>query len=308
MNTKLPILALILGLSGVLGAQNAAIKSVPLSKTAKPYRWLMRPTSEFFAETGLSASDSVSADVYLVGTGSEAVLVNVGHLDATNQDVVWYVSYEDFKIKELKLVVDSLRSNYNLNSDEEGSTNYWLADALVRLESKVSDDGKMGSLGLDAIPVYKFMPPVESVVAKLDSTWQQLVTNVQYQSRSVERDSSKISVTLENVTPLVTFKVFYPLEEGERPYAVIELNEGGGYGAVKWACKNYYDRFYDAFDDGSIWVSDTDQPVVKVGVLFNSGTLLNLQMDQADFLEFAGSGDEYGCARFFEIRLYPDFG
>ena len=136
------------------------------------------------------------------------------------------------------------------------------------------------------------MPPVESVVAKLDSTWQQLVTNVQYQTRSVERDSSKISVTLENVTTLVTFKVVYPLEEGERPYAVIELNEGGGYGAVKWACKNYYDRFYDAFDDGSIWVSDTDQPVVKVGVLFNSGTLLNLQMDQADFLEFAGSGDE----------------
>ena len=292
MNTKLPLLALILGLSGVLGAQNAAIKSVPLSKTAKPYRWLMRPTSEFFAETGLSASDSVSAYVYRVGTGSEAVLVNVGHLDATNQDVVWYVSYEDFKIKDLKVVLDSLRSNYTLNSDEEGSTNYWLADALVRLESKVSDDGKMGSLGLDAIPVYKFMPPVESVVAKLDSTWQQLVTNVQYQSRSVERDSSKISVTLENVTPLVTFKVFYPLEEGERPYAVIELNEGGGYGAVKWACKNYYDRFYDAFDDGSIWVSDTDQPVVKVGVLFNSGTLLNLQMDQADFLEFAGSGDE----------------
>jgi hypothetical protein len=40
-----------------------------------------------------------------------------------------------------------------------------------------------------------------------------------------------------------------------------------------------------------MWVSDTDQPIVKVGVLFNSGTLLNLQMDQADFLEFAGDGE-----------------
>jgi hypothetical protein len=291
MNTKLPLLALILGLSGALGAQNAATKTVPLAKTAKPYSWLMRPTNEFFAETGLSPGDSVSANTYLVGTGSETVLVNTGRIDALNQNVVWYVAFRNFKIKDLKTVVDSLRSNYNLNTDDEGSTNYWLSDALVRLETSVDDKGKLGTLELDAFPVYQFMPPVSDVVAKLDSTWQQLITNVQYKTRSVERDSAKISVTLKNVTPLVTYKVLYPLEEGDRPYTVIELNEGGGYGAVKWACKNYYDRFYDAFDEGSIWVSDTDQPTVKVGVLFNSGTLLNLQMDQKDFLEFAGDGE-----------------
>jgi len=293
MNTKLPLLILILGLSGVLGAQNAEIKSVPLAKTAKPHEWLMRPTSAFFAETGLSASDTVSADTYRVGLDTnESVLVNVGHLDALNQDVVWYVAYENFKVKDLKAKVDTLGKRHQISNDGQGTYSYWLADALVKIESRVQNNGKIGTVALDAIPVYRFMPPVAEAAAKLDSSWQQLVTNVLYRPRTVERDSSKISVTLKTVTPLVSYTVFYPQNEGGRPYVSIELNEGGGHGALKWACKNYYERFYDSFEQGSVWVSDSDQPVVKVGVLFDDGKLLNLTMSQAEFLNFAGGDGE----------------
>jgi hypothetical protein len=108
----------------------------------------------------------------------------------------------------------------------------------------------------------------------------------------VERDSSKVSVTLKNVTPLVSYTVFYPQTEGARPYVSVELNEGGGQGVLKWACKNYYDRFYDSFEQGSVWVSDSDQPIVKVGVLFDDGKLLNLTMTQSEFQGFAGSDEE----------------
>lgn len=291
MNTKLPLLALVLGMSGLLAAQNANVKTVPLAKTAKPYRWLMRPTSEFFAETGLSATDTVSANTYRVGSGAESVLVNTGHLEATNQDVVWYVAYENYKLKDLKVVVDSLKANFELTANDDGFTNYWLPDALVKLKPYGDDKLKVGNLELDAIPLYPFMPPVDQAMEKLDSTWEQLVTNVQFRPRSVERDSSKIMVKLKNVTPLVSFSVFYPQAPDAMPYVSIELNDGEGYGVMKWACKNYYDRFFDAFDSGSIWVSDTDQPIVKVGILFNTGNLLNLQMTQAEFSAMASSDE-----------------
>lgn len=291
MNTKLPLLALILGLSGALGAQNAATKTVPLAKNMKPYSWLMRPTSEFFAETGLSAGDSVSANTYRVGTGSETVLVNVGHVNATNQDVVWYVAYENFKIKNLMVVVDSIKANYDINTSDEGVNSYWLSDALVKIASRVDEKSKTGTVGLDAIPLYKYMPPVEQGLAKLDSSWQQLITNVQFGTRSVERDSSEITVRIKNVTPLVSYSIYYPFEEGRKPYMRIDLNEGNGYGAMKWACKNYYERFYDAFEGGTVWVSDTDQPTVKLGILFDNGNLLNMEMTQAQFAEMAGSDE-----------------
>lgn len=291
MNTKLPLLALVLGMSGLLAAQNANVKTVPLAKTAKPYRWLMRPTSEFFAETGLSATDTVSANTYRVGSGAESVLVNTGHLEATNQDVVWYVAYENYKLKDLKVVVDSLKANFELTANDDGFTNYWLPDALVKLKPYGDDKLKVGNLELDAIPLYPFMPPVELAMEKLDSTWEQLVTNIQFRPRSVERDSSKVMVKLKNVTPLVSFSVFYPQAPDALPYVSIELNDGEGYGVMKWACKNYYDRFFDAFDSGSIWVSDTDQPIVKVGILFNTGNLLNLQMTQAEFSAMASSDE-----------------
>lgn len=293
MNTKLPLLALVLGFSGVLSAQNADVKKVPLAKTATPYEWLMRPTSAFFAETGLSAADSVSADTYRVGLDTnESVLVNVGHLDAINQDVVWYVAYENFKVKDLKVKVDSLGRNHNIINDGEGNYSFWLADAIVNISTNVQPNGKIGTVALDAIPVYRFMPPVADAVSKLDSTWQQLMTNVQYRPRTVERDSSKVSVTLKNITPLVSYTVFYPQTEGARPYVSVELNEGGGQGVLKWACKNYYDRFYDSFEQGSVWVSDSDQPIVKVGVLFDDGKLLNLTMTQSEFQGFADSDEE----------------
>lgn len=291
MNIKLPLLVLAFCFGGALNAQNTDVKKVPLAKNVQPFRWLMRPTSEFFAQTGLSASDTISKNTYRVGTGAESVVVNVGHLDATNQDVVWYVAYENFKLKDLKVVVDSLKSNYNLESSEDGLSNYWLTDALVKLKPSGDEKLKVGNLELDAIPLYSYMPPVEQAMAKLDSTWEQLITNVQYKPRTVERDSSNITVTLKNVTPLVSFLVFYPQTPEALPYVSIQLNDGEGYGAMKWACKNYYDRFFDAFDTGSIWVSDSDQPIVKVGVLFNNGNLLNLRMTQADFAAMASSGE-----------------
>jgi len=43
---------------------------------------------------------------------------------------------------------------------------------------------------------------------------------------------------------------------------------------------------------GRCGVSDSDQPVVKVGVLFDDGKLLNLTMSQAEFLNFAGGDGE----------------
>lgn len=71
-----------------------------------------------FWETGLSASDTVSADTYRVGLDTnDSGLVNVGHLDALNQDVVWYVAYENFTVKDLKAKVDTLSKRHQISND-----------------------------------------------------------------------------------------------------------------------------------------------------------------------------------------------
>ncbi|MFZ9191142.1 MAG: hypothetical protein ACO204_08540, partial [Schleiferiaceae bacterium] len=146
-----------------------------------------------------------------------------------------------------------------------------------------SADEKTASLTFDAIPLYKFMPPVEDALGKLDSTWDQLISNATFSERTVVRDSSKIRVRITDVTPLVNYDVYYPTDGGKPFVTVVLTSNGGGLAVLKWATKNYYERFFDTFDEGQIWVSDTDKDWVRVGVLFDRGELLNMRMSQADF-------------------------
>ncbi|MFZ9156055.1 MAG: hypothetical protein ACO22A_06860, partial [Schleiferiaceae bacterium] len=159
--------------------------------------------------------------------------------------------------------------------------------------SSESADEKTASLTFDAIPLYKFMPPVEDALGKLDSTWDQLISNATFSERTVVRDSSKIRVRITDVTPLVNYDVYYPTDGGKPFVTVVLTSNGGGLAVLKWATKNYYERFFDTFDEGQIWVSDTDKDWVRVGVLFDRGELLNMRMSQADFLEMtADDGGE----------------
>jgi hypothetical protein len=291
MNTKLPLLALLLG--SALGATaQKTVKTVPLKPEMKPYTWVMKPAAEFFSETGLAPEDSVWASTYRIGPEKGAhVLAEVGHIDAINADVIWWVKYVDFKEKDLKLVGSEISETFSPQRSGENSFEYYTPDAYVSLEVSGSDD-KVANLTLDVYPLYKFMPPIEDALAKTDSTWQQLIGSPTFKERSIVRDSAKVQVRINKVTPLVSYAVFYPFDANEKPYVAIELNDGGGYEVLKWATKRYYDRFFDSFDGGTIYVADTDQPWVRLGVLFDRGELLNLYMSQADFQDWALSDAE----------------
>jgi hypothetical protein len=58
MNTKLPLLALLLG-SALAASAQKTVKTVPLKAEMKPYTWVMKPAAQFFSETGLAPEDSV---------------------------------------------------------------------------------------------------------------------------------------------------------------------------------------------------------------------------------------------------------
>ncbi len=285
MHTKLPLLALLLG-SALAASAQKAVKTVPLKPEMKPYTWSMKPAADFFAETGLTAADSVRANFYRVGPEKGPhVMVEVGHLKATETDVVWWVQYANFKIKDLQEVGAEVGKALKPERvDGSNQLAYYLPDAYVAISSESADE-KTASLTFDAIPLYQFMPPVEDAIAKLDSTWEQLITNATFNERTLVRDSSKVRVRITDVTPLVNYDVYYPTDGG-KPFVTVALtSDGGGLAVLKWATKKYYDRFFDAFDEGQIWVSDTDKDWVRVGVLFDRGELLNMRMSQADFLE-----------------------
>jgi hypothetical protein len=290
MNTKLPLLALLLG--SALGATaQKTVKTVPLKAEMKPYTWVMKPAAQFFSETGLAPEDSVWANTYRIGPEKGAhVLAEVGHIDAIDADVVWWIKYADFKEKDLTAVGQEISTNMKPERTGDNSFAYYTPEAYVSLEA--SGDEKSASLTLDVYPLYRFMPPIEDALSKTDSTWQQLLGSPTFNERSVVRDSAKIQVRISKVTPLVSYSVFYPFDANDKPYVAIELNDGGGYEVLKWATKRYYDRFFDTFDGGTIYVADTDQPWVRLGVLFDRGELLNLYISQADFQDWALSDAE----------------
>jgi len=290
MHTKLPLLALLLG--SALGATaQKTVKTVPLKAEMKPYTWVMKPAAQFFSETGLAPEDSVWANTYRIGPEKGAyVLAEVGHIDAIDADVVWWIKYADFKEKDLTAVGQEISTNMKPERTGDNSFAYYTPEAYVSLEA--SGDEKSASLTLDVYPLYRFMPPIEDALSKTDSTYQQLLGSPTFNERSVVRDSAKIQVRISKVTPLVSYSVFYPFDANDKPYVAIELNDGGGYEVLKWATKRYYDRFFDTFDGGTIYVADTDQPWVRLGVLFDRGELLNLYISQADFQDWALSDAE----------------
>jgi hypothetical protein len=251
----------------------------------------MKPAAQFFSETGLAPEDSVWANTYRIGPEKGAhVLAEVGHIDAIDADVVWWIKYADFKEKDLTAVGNEISINMKPERTGDNSFAYYTPEAYVSLEA--SGDKKSASLTLDVYPLYRFMPPIEDALSKTDSTWQQLLGSPTFNERSVVRDSAKIQVRISKVTPLVSYSVFYPFDANDKPYVAIELNDGGGYEVLKWATKRYYDRFFDTFDGGTIYVADTDQPWVRLGVLFDRGELLNLYISQADFQDWALSDAE----------------
>ncbi len=292
MNTKLPLLSLLLAFSLHLGAQTAR-KEVPLKPEFVPHTWIMMPATEFFELTGLSATDTISTDAYLIGNPEgEHVVAIIEHIEELGIDVVSWVEYIQFKNKNMKKVTAEIQAKYK--PEEMGTDSVWYEyftpDAFVEI-SLTSNNKKTSSLLLNAYQLYQFMPPIEQAMAKLDSTWQQLATNFTYGEREVIHDSDGYAVRISDVTAMVGYYVEFPSDRSKKPSVGIYTKDDGGYAAMNWAVKVYYDMFLDEYEGTTYWVKDTDKDWVGMGVLFDNGVLLNKFITQEEYQEWIQDGE-----------------
>jgi len=287
MNTKLPLLSLLLAFSLHLGAQTAR-KEVPLKPEFVPHTWIMMPATEFFAMTGLTPADSFAYNAYIVGDAKQAhITVITEQIPELGIDVVSWVEYSNFKNSDAKKIAAELETKYN--PERMGTDSVWFQfftpDAFVELTVS-SNDKKKSSLLLNAYQLYQFMPPIEKAMEKLDSTWQQLATNFTHGQRDVLHDSDGYAIRINDVTVMVGYYVEYPSDPNQKPSVGIYLKDEGGIAAMKWAVKKYYDMYLDSYETATFWVKDTDKDWVGLGVLSEDGTLINKFMSQAEYQEW----------------------
>ena len=293
MHTKLPLLSLLFAFGLNAGAQTEP-KKVPLKSEYVPYTWMMMPTTEFFKLTGLSATDSVTQNAYVVGDRQQAhVVVFTNRIEELGIDVVSWVEYINFKNKAMESITAALQEDYaveRMSSDDSVWYQYFTPEAYVEVTLNASGK-KTSNLLLSGYDLYRFMPPLEQVVAKLDSTKEQLLANVRHGERSIRHDSDGYMVYIRNVTPLVSYGIMY--ESSGRPKAYVFLNDDGGQAVLRWAVKSYYDMFFDEYNGSTYWVKDINKDWVGLGILLSDGAIVHEYITQEKYQEWAYDEGEY---------------
>lgn len=293
MHTKLLLPSLLLAFGFGAGAQSEP-KEVPLKPEFVPYNWIMMPTSDFFALTGLTAKDSISQNAYMVGDlEREHVMAYIEHVDELGIDVVAWVEYLNFKNKAMQSITTTLQRDFALEQmGTEDSVWYQYFTPEAYVEAKLTSASKKTSnLLISGYQLYQFMPPLEHLIAKLDSTHEQLLANVHYGERSVRHDSDGYMVSIRDLTPLVSYGLMYPHDPTENANAYLFLNDEGGQEVLRWAVKKYYDMYFDEYEGSTYWVKDTDKDRVGLGFLLPTGAFVHRYITQEEYQEWAQEGD-----------------
>ena len=288
MTIKHPLLALFIGILSSLAAQNSP-RTIELNPTWKPYEWSMMPATEFFKLTGLTEADSIAYRTYRIGPDSiGSIMVRIVYILETNTDVVGYIKYENWKVKDIYKLKTAVETAYDMHYGGEDETDYfWIGDALVDVGSMYSQSSaKRGHLDLSSTPMYEFIPDCRHAIDKLDSTWNQLINNPTSTLRGIRNDSGTYRVTFQDVSPLIEYEVIYPADESEVPSVLVSTTVDGGFKALKWSVMKYYTQYFDSMDEGEIWIAPTDDPMIPIAYLFNNGVVYHSTISQEEYKDW----------------------
>jgi len=288
MTIKLPLLALFIGILSSVAAQNSP-RTIELNPTWKPYEWSMMPATEFFKLTGLSEGDSIAYRTYRIGPDSiGSVMVRIDYILETNTDVVGYIKYENWKVKDIYKLKTAIETAYDVAYGGEDEADYfWIGDALVEVSSMYSQSSaKRGHFDLLSSPMYEFIPDCRHAIDKLDSTWNQLINNPTSTLRGIRNDSGTYRVTFQDVSPLIEYEVIYPADESEVPSVLVSTTVDGGFKALKWSVMKYYTQYFDSMDEGEIWIAPTDEPMIPIAYLFNNGVVYHSTISQEEYKDW----------------------
>ena len=295
MITNLISIALLLGIFNAASAQTAP-RQVDLDPKWKPYEWSMMPAEEFFKLTGLTDADSVGYRTYRLGKDTiGSIKVRIDYILETNSDVVGYIKYENWKVKDIFKINGIVEEKYNVRyGEEDEKPDFWLGNALVELGyMRTQSNPKRGHYDLLSNPVYSFFPHPKHILDKLDSTWSQLVNNPTDRMRGVLHDSEAHRVTITNVSPMIEYELVYPFDLNSEPkFAMTSINFPGGLDALKWSMKQYYTEYLDSMDNGEIWFAPSEGSTVPLAYFFNSGVVLYTTISQSEFLEWVQYDEE----------------
>ena len=288
MTIKLPLLALFIGILSSLAAQNSP-RTIELNPNWKPYEWSMMPAAEFFKLTGLTEADSIAYRTYRIGPDSiGSIMVRIDYILETNTDVVGYIKYENWKVKDIYKLKTALETAYDVAYGGEDEADYfWIGDALVEVSSMYSQSSaKRGHFDLLSSPMYEFIPDCRHAIDKLDSTWNQLINNPTSTLRGIRNDSGTYRVTFQDVSPLIEYEVIYPADESEVPSVLVSTTVDGGFKALKWSVMKYYTQYFDSMDEGEIWIAPTDEPMIPIAYLFNNGVVYHSTISQEEYKDW----------------------
>ena len=288
MTIKLPLLALFIGILSSLAAQNSP-RTIELNPNWKPYEWSMMPAAEFFKLTGLTEADSIAYRTYRIGPDSiGSIMVRIDYILETNTDVVGYIKYENWKVKDIYKLKTAVETAYDVAYGGEDEADYfWIGDALVEVSSMYSQSSaKRGHFDLLSSPMYEFIPDCRHAIDKLDSTWNQLINNPTSTLRGIRNDSGTYRVTFQDVSPLIEYEVIYPADESEVPSVLVSTTVDGGFKALKWSVMKYYTQYFDSMDEGEIWIAPTDEPMIPIAYLFNNGVVYHSTISQEEYKDW----------------------
>ena len=134
--------------------------------------------------------------------------------------------------------------------------------------------------------MYEFIPDCGHAIAKLDSTWSQLINNPTSTLRGIRNDSGTYLVTFQDVSPLIEYEVQYPADESEAPSVLVSTTVDGGLKALKWSVMKYYTQYFDSMDEGEIWIAPTDDPMIPIAYLFNNGVVYHSTISQEEYKDW----------------------
>ena len=288
MTIKLPLFALFIGILSSVAAQNSP-RTIELNPNWKPYEWSMMPAAEFFKLTGLSEGDSIAYRTYRIGPDSiGSIMVRIDYILETNTDVVGYIKYENWKVKDIYKLKTAIETAYDVAYGGEDEADYfWIGDALVEVSSMYSQSSaKRGHFDLLSTPMYEFIPDCGHAIAKLDSTWSQLINNPTSALRGIRNDSGTYRVTFQDISPLIEYEVQYPADKSEVPSVLVSTTVDGGFKALKWSVMKYYNQYFDSMDEGEIWIAPTDEPMIPIAYLFNNGVVYHSTISQEEYKDW----------------------
>ena len=288
MTIKLPLLALFIGILSSVAAQNSP-RTIELNPNWKPYEWSMMPAAEFFKLTGLTEADSIAYRTYRIGPDSiGSIMVRIDYILETNTDVVGYIKYENWKVKDIyKLKTAGETADDVAYGGEDEADYVWIGDALVEVSSMYSQSSaKRGHFDLLSSPMYEFIPDCRHAIDKLDSTWNQLINNPTSALRGIRNDSGTYRVTFQDISPLIEYEVQFPADKSEAPSVLVSTTVDGGFKALKWSVMKYYTQYFDSMDEGEIWIAPTDEPMIPIAYLFNNGVVYHSTISQEEYKDW----------------------